>query len=46
MLVVIENLPEDIEEVLKGFGFSTKTVLRRRAKNEDQLVLKIYRPVK
>ena len=25
MLVVIENLPEDIEEVLKGFGFSTKT---------------------
>lgn len=43
LLLVEENKPEEIAALMASRGFSTKIVLRKQAKNESQLVMKLFR---
>ncbi|XP_028406096.1 methyltransferase N6AMT1-like [Dendronephthya gigantea] len=44
LLVLEENKPAEICNIMALFGFETKTVLKRKARNEHLLILRIHRP--
>lgn len=41
MLVIQENLPDEIQEILKRLGYTSTSVIKRKAYNEKLQVLKI-----
>ena len=43
LLVLDENKPDEIHDIMSSYGLVTTTVLRRRARNENLSVLKISR---
>lgn len=43
LLLIDENIPEEVEELMYNYGFKSETVLRRQVRNEQQLVLKFYK---
>lgn len=43
LLLIEENIPEEVIEIMSQYGFKSETVMRRRVRNEQQLVLKFYR---
>jgi release factor glutamine methyltransferase len=46
LVVVEENKPEDIKQILGGYGFSCQKLAERRAFNEQLAILKFYRDEK
>lgn len=43
LLLIEENIPEEVIEIMSELGFQHETVIRRRVRNEQQLVMKFYR---
>lgn len=40
LLLIKENRPDEIVELLNSKGFDTKIVLKRKAKNEIQFIIR------
>ena len=45
ILLVEDNDPCEIETIVKDLGLLSKVLIRKQAKNEFQLVMKIYKSV-
>ncbi|XP_072942388.1 methyltransferase N6AMT1 [Epargyreus clarus] len=43
LLLIEENIPEEVIDIMSKKGYKSEIVIRRRVKNEQQLVLKFYR---
>lgn len=43
LLLIKENIPEEVIDIMFKHGFCSETVLTRRVKNEHQCVLKFYK---
>lgn len=43
LLLIEDNIPVEVVEIMAIYGFKSETVLRRRVRNEQQLVLKFYK---
>lgn len=43
LLLIEDNIPVEVTQIMSMYGFKSETVLRRRVRNEQQLVLKFYK---
>lgn len=43
LLLIEENIPDEVINIMSNHGFRYKTVVRRKVRNEQQIVLKFYR---
>lgn len=43
LLLIEENIPKEVVEIMSQYGFQSETVITRKVRNESQLVLKFYR---
>lgn len=43
LLLIEENIPIEVIEIMAKYGFKSETVAKRRVRNEQQIVLKFYR---
>ncbi|VVC93298.1 unnamed protein product [Leptidea sinapis] len=43
LLLIKENIPEEVKEIMLQKGFQANLVLERKVKNEHQIVIKFYR---
>ncbi|XP_030030242.2 methyltransferase N6AMT1 isoform X1 [Manduca sexta] len=42
LLLIEDNIPNEVVQIMSRYGFKSETVIKRRVKNEQQLVLKFY----
>ncbi|XP_038211036.1 methyltransferase N6AMT1 [Zerene cesonia] len=43
LLLIEENIPEEVVEIMSNKGYKSELIIKRRVKNENQLVLKFHR---
>ncbi|XP_045490388.1 methyltransferase N6AMT1 isoform X1 [Pieris rapae] len=43
LLLIEENIPEEVKQIMLNKGYKSKLIIKRRVKNENQLVLKFYK---
>lgn len=43
LLLIEDNIPVEVIQIMTMYGFKSETVLRRQVRNEQQLVLKFYK---
>lgn len=43
LLLIKENIPEEVADIMLKHGFQSETVIKRQVRNEHQLVMKFYR---
>lgn len=43
LLLIKENIPHEVVQIMSKHGYKSETVIQRKVKNEQQLVLKFYR---
>lgn len=43
LLLIEENIPQEVITIMSKHGFNSKSVIKRRNRNEQQLVLKFYK---
>ncbi|KAI5633201.1 methyltransferase small domain-containing protein [Phthorimaea operculella] len=43
LLLIEENIPTEVIDIMSKYGFRSETIIQRRVRNEQQLVLKFYR---
>lgn len=43
LLLIEENIPNEVVEIMKIYGYKSELVIKRRVRNEHQLVLKFYK---
>ncbi|CAK1584277.1 unnamed protein product [Parnassius mnemosyne] len=43
LLLIEENIPNEVITIMLKYGYKSEIVMRRRVRNEDQLVLKFYK---
>lgn len=42
LLLIEENIPDEVVQIMSKYGFKSEPVIRRKVRNEQQLVLKFY----
>ncbi|CAB3257240.1 unnamed protein product [Arctia plantaginis] len=42
LLLVQENIPDEVVKIMSGYGYKCDIVIKRKVRNEQQLVLKFY----
>lgn len=42
LLLIEENIPDEVVKIMSDYGYKSETVIRRKVRNELQLVLKFY----
>ncbi|XP_068620413.1 methyltransferase N6AMT1-like [Battus philenor] len=45
LLLIEENIPNEVIAIMSEYGFTSEIVIRRRVRNEHQLVLKCYNSI-
>lgn len=43
LLLIEENIPDEVTKIMSTFGFKSEIVVKRKVRNEQQLVLKFYK---
>lgn len=43
LLLIEENIPVEVIKIMSKYGFKSETVVKRKVRNEQQLVLKFYK---
>lgn len=42
LLLIEENIPQEVIKIMSNYGYKSEVVIKRRVRNEQQLVLKFY----
>ncbi|XP_022837111.1 hemK methyltransferase family member 2 [Spodoptera litura] len=43
LLLIEENIPDEVVQIMSGYGYKSEVVLKRKVRNEQQLVFKFFR---
>ncbi|KAL0870041.1 hypothetical protein ABMA27_006211 [Loxostege sticticalis] len=43
LLLIEENIPDEVAAIMSALGFKFETIIKRKVRNEQQLVMKFYR---
>uniref|UniRef100_A0A2A4JBY6 Methyltransferase HEMK2 n=1 Tax=Heliothis virescens TaxID=7102 RepID=A0A2A4JBY6_HELVI len=43
LLLIEENIPDEVVEIMTSYGYKSETVIKRKVRNEQQLVLKFFK---
>lgn len=43
LLLIEENIPDEVVQIMSGYGYRSETIIKRKVRNEQQLVIKFFK---